>query len=310
MLGKMDMKCMFKVLFHYTVILIYFFAFTGCTTKLPSKPIDSRVPTPWKVGRVEYTKPSFSVSATFESDANRLLINGRVVQSDCQIKSIETRDVPTQYYSNTHSEWMQDWKTERRIGATRTHKWKPTSVTIKNPYGQNGVTQVGPDGTFRVSLQGGRGVYFSKPALSKYFSAKSVYGRSAIVAANGAPSGLSASTTIQFPSTYAVEANINLAAQYVRNQIATYTIVCYDKNSRVPIMPRLQVTTIDDPTLGHIRAALTREFGGNQELVSVGLQAASGVMWKGAKLTNIDQDIRFKAWKGSSLKISASHPKY
>jgi hypothetical protein len=289
---------------------------SGCATETvyvdrPSqtpKPIDTRQPTAWASEIREYSRPKFSISATFISNGDKLMIKGQVIESECLVAIRESRDIPEQRYSN--SSWLQEWRTEKRTLEPTSYKWTPTSLRIQNPYGEESVARVEKDGSFSAILYSNGTVFFTKPELTKYLQATLVKASSAIVVPNGLPASLSTSTELALPDVYRIDVNRQFAQEYVKDHIADFTVVCYDQTSRTPIMPRIQVVVLSGPSREDITDLLAKEFGGNQELLRIGLETAEGLMWKEDKNASITQDMNFKTWLGASLKISATHPKY
>lgn len=299
-----------------SVLLIL--AVSGCTTKTvyvdrpapPPKPLDTRQPTQWQTEGRDYSRPQFSISSTFVPNGTKLEIRGRVQQSDCLVAVRETRDVPEQRYSATHGAWLQEWRSEQRTLQPQRQQWTATSVRITNPYGNDSTARVAEDGSFVATLDSGGSVFFTRPQPTKYMQATPTRGRAASVVPNGLPSSLSASAELALPDVYQITADRKKAEEFVRGHIADFVIVCYDQNSRTPIMPRVQVTSTDGITEDGLRDLLVKEFGGNEELVRTGVDVARGLLFKGEKKTSITQDMNFRVWAGSSLKVSATHPEY
>jgi len=302
----------------YVVAFLVLVFLSGCATKTvyidrpspPPKPMDTRQPTQWQTESREYSRPQFSVSATFAPSGTKLVIRGHVQESEYLVAFRETRDVPVQRYSVAHGAWLQEWRTERRTLQPQRQKWTVTSLRITNPYGNDQIARVAEDGSFVATLDSDGSVFFTRPPAAKYMQAAVVRGKTATVVPNGLPSSLSTSAELVLPDVYQIVANRQLAEEFVRNHIANFVVVCYDQNSRTPIMPRLQVLATEGITEEGLRALLTAEFVGNQELIRAGLDVARGLLFKGDKRTSITQDMSFKVWTGTSLKISVTHPEY
>jgi|GEM_PF-3516859 len=313
------MSKLFEYALHMVVLVVIILG-GGCAAPIPPsrpvsyrppEPVDNRQPTEWRIDNQNLDKnPKTNFRVTVKHavrNKHSITIKGTVDSCYYEYIPIRNRKVPRQYFSA--GRWVQDWKEESETLPERQKDWIPDVVQIATALSGTKRVEV-VDGRFELSLDVPKNYFVQPPIPQKYLAPIKLDRRYDIaVTAVNPPHGGSFTTSAAMPALWRYALDKAKARRYVNSRTCDVVLRFRDSTSRKSIMPKVAITALR-PNKDEIMALLSKEFGGNKEL----LESVSGdlyeILFEDSKKTSITGNMRLRTWEGGLIKIEATHGKY